>query len=86
VAGAQTSLDPKELREWIPNYTYGAHAFGLANFQALYDNRDQVLKWIKEYSPIEHVTKDDPPIFLEYGGQKTPRSWGRSRRTRPTRL
>lgn len=72
VNGAQTSLDPKELRAWIPNYRYGAHAFGLANFQALYDNRDKVLKWIEEYSPIEHVSKDDPPIFMSYGGQKTP--------------
>jgi acetyl esterase/lipase len=72
VNGAQTSLDPKELREWMPNYGYGAHAFGLPNFQALYDNRDKVLKWIKEYSPIEHVSKDDPPIFMEYPSQKVP--------------
>jgi acetyl esterase/lipase len=70
VSGAQVSLDPKELREWMPNYGYGAHAFGLPNFQALYDNREKVLKWIKEYSPIEHVSKDDPPIFLEYPSQK----------------
>jgi acetyl esterase/lipase len=72
VNGAQVSLDPKELREWIPNYGYGAHAFGLRDFQALYKNRDKVLKWIKEYSPIEHVSKDDPPIFLEYPNQKVP--------------
>lgn len=70
VDGAQTSLDPRELREWMPNYGYGAHAFGLPNFQSLIDNRDKVLKWIKEYSPIEHVTKDDPPIGLFYGGDK----------------
>ena len=72
VNGAQVSLDPKELREWIPNYGYGAHAFGLPNFKSLYDNRDKVLKWIKEYSPIEHASKDDPPIFLEYPNQKIP--------------
>ncbi len=66
VNGAQTSLDPKELRAWMPNYGYGAHAFGLPNFQSLLDNRDKVLKWIKEYSPIEHVSKDDPPIFMIY--------------------
>jgi len=72
VIGAQTSLDPKELREWLPNYTYGAHAFGLKNFQELHDKRDDVLKWIKEYSPIEHVTKDDPPICLYYGGKEVP--------------
>lgn len=70
VNGAQTSLDPRELREWMPNYGYGAHAFGLPNFQSLIDNREKVLKWIKEYSPIEHVTKDDPPIALFYGGDK----------------
>ena len=29
VSGAQTSLDPKELREWMPNAIYGGHAFGL---------------------------------------------------------
>jgi acetyl esterase/lipase len=68
VNGAQTSLDPKELREWMPNYGYGAHAFGLPNFQGLLANREKVLKWIKEYSPIEHVSKDDPPVGLFYGG------------------
>jgi acetyl esterase/lipase len=70
VNGAQTSLDPKELREWLPNYTYGAHAFGLKNFDELHAKRDSVLKWIKEYSPIELATKDDPPIGLFYGGDK----------------
>jgi acetyl esterase/lipase len=70
VNGAQTSLDPRDLREWMPNYHYGAHAFGLANFQELLDKRDQVLKWIQEYSPIEHVSKDDPPIGLFYTGDK----------------
>ncbi len=70
VNGAQTSLDPKELREWMPNYGYGAHAFGLPDFQSLIDNRERVLKWIKEYSPIEHVSRDDPPIGLFYDGDK----------------
>jgi hypothetical protein len=69
VNGAQVSLDPTELREWMPNYGYGAHAFGLPNFQSLIDNREKVLRWIKEYSPIEHVSKDDPSIGLFYGGE-----------------
>jgi acetyl esterase/lipase len=72
VNGAQVSLDPKELREWMPNYGYGAHAFGLSSFQDLADNRDKVMKWIKEYSPIEHVSKDDPPVFMEYTNAKNP--------------
>lgn len=69
VNGAQVSLDPKELREWMPNYGYGAHAFGLGSFQELIDQREKVLPWIHEYSPIEHVSKDDPPIGLFYGGE-----------------
>ncbi|MFO0818042.1 MAG: alpha/beta hydrolase [Pirellulales bacterium] len=69
VNGAQVSLDPKELREWMPNYGYGAHAFGLPSFQKLIEDREKVLPWIKEYSPIEHVSSDDPPIGLFYGGE-----------------
>jgi acetyl esterase/lipase len=77
VVGAQTSLDPKQLREWIGNSVYGGHAFGFATegrsreqeFELLLENREKVLPWIRQYSPIEWVSKDDPPIFLEYPKQ-----------------
>ncbi len=80
VTGAQTSLDPKELREWIVNSIYGGHAFGFAEkgrsraeeFELLIANREKVLPWIKEYSPIELATKDDPPVYLSYPTQKKP--------------
>jgi hypothetical protein len=70
VDGAQVSLDPKDVREWLPNYTYGAHAFGLKNLDEVEKQRDKLADWIKEYSPISHVTKDSPPIGLYYGGEK----------------
>lgn len=78
VVGAQTSLDPTQLREWIPNAVYGGHAFGFAKkdrdrpgeFELLIENREKVLPWIKEYSPIELVSKDDPAIYLDYPNQK----------------
>lgn len=70
VEGAQSSLDPKELLEWMPNYTYGAHAFGLKNIGEMVEQREKILPWIKTYSAIELVTKDDPPIGLYYGGVK----------------
>jgi hypothetical protein len=74
VMGAQTSLDPKQMKEWMPNSTYGGHAFGFAGdpknhvsqFQAFLAGRDQTLPWIKEYSPYELVTSDDPPVYLFY--------------------
>jgi acetyl esterase/lipase len=80
VLGAQTSLDPQELREWMPNAIYGGHAFGFAaanrtraeEFELLIPNREKVLPWIKEYSPMELASKDDPPIYLDYPNQKTP--------------
>jgi acetyl esterase/lipase len=84
VNGAQTSLDPKQLREWIPNSIYGGHAFGFAQkgrsradeFDLLIANREKVMPWIKEYSPIELVSSDDPPIYLDYPNQKTPPAVG----------
>jgi len=85
VTGAQTTLDPKPLREWMPNARYGGHAFGVrtpANrdgaFQAYFEQREKLLKWIEEYSPMTHVTKDDPQIFMEYPAQKKPPVKGES--------
>ncbi|MCC9609435.1 alpha/beta hydrolase [Blastopirellula sp. JC732] len=69
VNGAQVTLDPKPLREWMPNYKYGAHAFGLPNLDAVLSDREALLPLINEYSPMAHVTKDDPAIGLFYGGE-----------------
>ena len=62
VNGAQTTLDPRPLLEWMPNYRYGAHAFGLKNITQLRDKREQLLKWIQQYSPMSHVSADDPLV------------------------
>jgi acetyl esterase/lipase len=74
---AQTSLDPKQLKEWTPNSKYGGHAFGFmpdpkdlktrdTQFAQFLAARESLLPWIKEYSPYEHVTADAPPIYLSY--------------------
>lgn len=68
VNGAQVTLDPVPLREWMPNYSYGAHAFGMKDLNEVNEKREQIADWIKEYSPMSHLTKDDPPIGLFYGG------------------
>lgn len=77
VNGAQTSLDPKQLKEWTPNSRYGGHAFGFMDpndkktrdtrFAEFLEKRESVLKWIKLYSPYELVSQDDPPVYLRYG-------------------
>ncbi|HYH68044.1 MAG TPA: alpha/beta hydrolase [Urbifossiella sp.] len=74
VDGAQTTLDPKVLREWMPNYTYGGHAFAIvgpdgkrdAGFETYLAKRDELLPKINTYSPMAHVSKGDPPVFLFY--------------------
>ncbi|MDC0547619.1 alpha/beta hydrolase [Opitutales bacterium] len=66
VTGAQTTLDPKQMKEWTPNSKYGGHAFGLHPFDTFLKKRKEIMPWIKEYSPYANVTKDDPPIFLQY--------------------
>lgn len=86
VNGAQTSLDPKQLREWMPNAVYGGHAFGYRGqgrqradeFELALKEREKIMPWIKEYSPIELVTKDDVPVFLQYATQDKPVEVGQS--------
>lgn len=74
VVGAQTTLDPKQMKEWTPNSSYGGHAFGFPNvkgnktagFNQFLENREQLLPWINEYSPYGWISKDDPPVYLFY--------------------
>jgi acetyl esterase/lipase len=74
VARAQTTLDPQQMKEWIPNGRYGAHAFGFEGdtkagqspFEQFVSARPTILPWIREYSPYELVTRDDPPVGLYY--------------------
>lgn len=80
VNGAQTTLDPQLLRRWMPNAVYGGHAFGFAapkrdragEFEELLKHRDALLDQIREYSPLDLVSADDPPIFLEFPRQARP--------------
>ena len=80
VTAPQTSLDPLQTRSWIPNMGYGGHAFGFRaegrtrpqEFQMSYDAREKILAWIHEYSPYEHASADDPPIYMDYPNQKEP--------------
>jgi acetyl esterase/lipase len=75
VNGAQTTLDPQQMKEWTPNSRYGGHAFGftgdksqnISQFDEFLAKRDTILPWIAEYSPYALVTSDDPPVYLHYG-------------------
>lgn len=77
VIGAQTTLDPAQMKEWTPNSRYGGHAFGFmpdpndtktrdTMFPEFLAAREKILPWIREFSPYEHVSDDDPPVYLIY--------------------
>ncbi len=74
VNGAQTTLDPQQMKDWTPNSSYGGHAFGfsrdpkkkLSQFDVFLAQRDTILPWIAEFSPYALVTSDDPPVYLTY--------------------
>jgi len=77
VIGAQTSLDPEQMKEWTPNSKYGGHAFGFLDFKTFLKSRDAILPQLAEYSPYSLVTKDDPPVYLFYSA---PPSLGKDQR------
>jgi len=74
VSGAQTTLDPAQMKEWTPNSRYGGHAFGftgdpakkITQFDEFLAKRETILTWISEYSPFALVTEDDPPVYLYF--------------------
>jgi acetyl esterase/lipase len=64
VIGAQTTLDPQQIKGWTPKSKYGGHTFGLNGFTEFLANREKLLPWMAEYSPYALVTADDPPVYL----------------------
>jgi acetyl esterase/lipase len=73
VLGAQTSLDPAQMREWVgPELKYGGHAFGLPeeDFEQFLKRREEFVKWYPLVSPAALVDAKSPPVYLAY--DKTP--------------
>ena len=72
------SLDPQQVREWIPNSVFGAHAFGYAelsradSFAPFLTTRESHLPEIRRFSPIGFATRDDPPVFMVFPNQDKP--------------
>ncbi len=67
----QTSMDPQEMRAWIPNIRYGAHAFGYRNFDDWLAHRAECLDVIERISPAALLRKIDParaPHVVFQGG------------------
>ena len=74
---AQTSLDPRQLRAWLPKFTYGPHAFGCRDFSEWLARREALLPEIRRYSPYELVAEavkrgDLKKVYLHNFAEETP--------------
>ncbi len=75
VNGGQTSIDPKVIEPWlganvllhpmIPN------AVGEQTREDALANYEKHSAHYSEFSPINHVSAGDPPLFMTYGGDMT---------------
>ena len=69
VLSAQTSIDPEVIEPWIgPNVFLSMiyRAVGEDSVEAMKVNYNKHKALYHEFSPINHLSPDDPPIFLEY--------------------
>ncbi len=69
VLSAQTSIDPEVIEPWIgPNVFLSMiyRAVGEESVEAMKKNYSKHKALYHEFSPINHLSPDDPPIFLEY--------------------
>ena len=68
----QTSLDPQQMQQWIPNIQYGPHAFGLSNMDEFLAKRKMLMPWIEQFSPYALASAGAPPVLLFYDNPPNP--------------
>lgn len=71
VSAGQTSIDPKQIEPWLgPNVLQHRMinmAVGELTIDAAMQNYDRHKPQWVEFSAYNHVTRDDPPLFMTYG-------------------
>ena len=75
VTAGQTSIDPKVIEGWLgPNVLKHAMIWtsvGADSMDAALEHYDQYRDLYHEFSPINHMDGDDPPLFMTYGNDMT---------------
>ena len=69
VSGAQSSYDYRFTDSiGLPGFTRHSSVTGVYGVDSVEGlKRPEVVKMMEEMSPINHVTKDDPPVLMDYG-------------------
>jgi acetyl esterase/lipase len=65
---AQTTIDPQQMRAWVPRTTWGCSIFNYQpdEFEKLLAERDKWMPFITKYSPDYLLTSGAPPIFFSF--------------------
>ncbi len=75
VRAGQTSIDPKVIEPWLgPNVLQHRMinmAVGEKTIEGALANYDRHRDLYVEFSPYNHLTADDPPLFMTYGNNMT---------------
>jgi acetyl esterase/lipase len=75
VSIGQTSIDPKVIEPWLgPNvltHRMINMAMGEQTIEGALANYDKYRDLYVEFSPINHLTADDPPLLMTYGADMT---------------
>lgn len=75
VSAGQTSIDPKVIEDWLgPNvlkHRMINMAVGEQTMEGALKNYDRYHDLYVEFSPINHVDGQDPPLFMTYGADMT---------------
>jgi acetyl esterase len=67
VTGAQSSYDPRVIKEWVGGRAHEHPALvGFFGIKDGNDNSPVILKRFEDASAINHLTRDDPPVWMFY--------------------
>lgn len=74
-AAGQTSIDPKQVEPWVGpailKHRMINMAVGEKTIEDALKNYDKYKQTYHEFSAYNHVSKDDPPLFMTYGDDMT---------------
>ena len=83
VAGAQTTIEPDKVRDWVGEeaikHPMMRSACGFKTNEEMFEavaKRPEIAQLYQEFSPINHLSPNDPPILLEYGALTPDRTGG----------
>ena len=75
VAGGQTSIDPKQIEPWLGPMVLQHRMINMAvgeqTIEGALKNYETHKPLYLEFSSYNHVSKDDPPLFMSYSGDMT---------------